>query len=413
MANKRVIIFSSNYLPYVGGAEIAIKEITDRITGEYVFELIAPRNSNSLPSTEKIGNVLVHRVGFGSKGDKYILPIVGLIKLLFLKPQRGDIFWCMMASYASGVAYMYNKLFFKHIPIVLTLQEGDSEEHIDKREHGWASALWRIPMYPLIWSMKRKSGIKENMGIVQISWRLALSKTNYLTVISNYLKERSRHYGYVGPVEVIPNGVNVSGFSIKPKEIREKIRADLGFSESDTVLITTSRLNVKNGISFVIEAMNQLPSDVKFLVLGTGELEGQLKEQALKLGARVRFLGLVSHEEIPNYLSASDIFIRPSLSEGLGNSFIEAMAAGLPVIATPVGGIPDFLFDPSENPGMPPTGLFVKPEDAESIVDAVNKLTNDEELRNTLIRNGIELVRRQYDWNLVAKRMKEEIFDKV
>jgi glycosyltransferase involved in cell wall biosynthesis len=159
--------------------------------------------------------------------------------------------------------------------------------------------------------------------------------------------------------------------------------------------------------------MALLPLNIRFLVVGTGPLEAKLKALAEKLSIsrRVQFLGHVPNEEIPHYLHVSDIFIRPSLSEGFGISFIEAMAAGLPVITTPVGGIVDFLYDPDETPGKPSTGLFVKPEDHVSIREQVVRLINDNELRQMLIQNGKDLVRTRYDWDLIARDMKEKIFD--
>jgi glycosyltransferase involved in cell wall biosynthesis len=150
------------------------------------------------------------------------------------------------------------------------------------------------------------------------------------------------------------------------------------------------------------------------VVCGLGSLESELKMKVnvLKLEKRVKFLGLVEHDRLPLVLRACDVFIRPSLSEGLGSSFLEAMAAGLPVIATPVGGIPDFLFDPETDPDKEPTGLFCQVRDPKSIAEKVEQLVSSQELRNRLIANGKELVQEKYDWELIAKKM-NNIFDKL
>jgi glycosyltransferase involved in cell wall biosynthesis len=109
----------------------------------------------------------------------------------------------------------------------------------------------------------------------------------------------------------------------------------------------------------------------------------KLREQVrvLHLEDRVKFLGYVPHKDMPKYLQIADIFIRPSLSEGLGNSFLEAMSAGLPIIGTPVGGILDFLVDRE-------TGLFCEVANPKSIVEKVTALMTDIELRNKIIKNG-------------------------
>jgi len=181
------------------------------------------------------------------------------------------------------------------------------------------------------------------------------------------------------------------------------------------VLVTTGRLVKKNGVGDIIAALKFLPENVKLLIVGSGELEKSLKlkvkslpdgKAGLKLEKRVRFLGFVEPEKIPEYLWASDIFVRPSLSEGLGNSFIEAMAAGLPIIGTPVGGIPDFLFPP-ERIDLVPTGLFCQPNNPQSIAEKVNLILTDDSLRRNIIDNGQRLVTEKYDWNLIANQMRQ------
>ena len=115
------------------------------------------------------------------------------------------------------------------------------------------------------------------------------------------------------------------------------------------------------------------------------------------------FAGYVSHEELPAYLGISDIFVRPSIIEGMGNAFIEAFAAGTPVIGTSVGGIPDFLTEGE-------TGLFCKVQDPQSIADAVQWYLDDSELRSRVIENARKLAAEKYDWSLIARDMKEKIF---
>jgi len=112
------------------------------------------------------------------------------------------------------------------------------------------------------------------------------------------------------------------------------------------------------------------------------------------------FAGFVTQEEIPKYLKISDIFVRPSLSEGFGNSFIEAMAVGIPVIATAVGGIVDFLADQS-------TGLFCLTKDPKSIADKVTLLMSDKKLADRLVETAQTMVSARYDWGAVAGRMRE------
>ena len=138
----------------------------------------------------------------------------------------------------------------------------------------------------------------------------------------------------------------------------------------------------------------------KCLILGQGYEEQNIRKQIVDLGLdkRVILKGYVSHKDMPKYLKACDIFVRPSLSEGLGNSFLEAMASDIPVIGTPVGGIPDFLVDRE-------TGLFCKVHDPESIAKCAKLLSEDLPLRSKIISKANEMVKTKYTWENISREM--------
>ncbi len=381
---RRALIFSLAYYPHlVGGAEVAVKEITDRIGSEDIeFDMVTLYAGAS--RFQRIGNVNVYRVGPKIRIIGNTVPAISYLikfqyvafaffKALTLHHRRHyDFTYSVMASFNA-----FSNLFFKwihpRVPFFLNLQEGDSPEHIKK-----ATSI----MYPLYLKIFKKA--------------------DHIQAISNFLADYARKIGATCPISVIPNGVDFKFFSVpSPQSQIKALLHELEIDPFDTVLITTSRLVQKNGVGDIIDSLAHLPPTVKFLILGTGPLEEMLKEKTklLKLESRVRFVGFVPHRELPIYLQASNIFIRPSLSEGMGVSFIEAMAAGLPVIATPVGGIPDFLTDGQ-------TGLFCKVENPESIAEKVDVLMKDKEFRESLVKNAKEMVRTKYDWGLIAGEMR-------
>ncbi len=370
---KRILIFSLAYYPrFVGGAEVAIKEITDRLSGDIQFDMIALRLDKDHLPYEKIGPINVYRVGFGT--TRYFNKIwyvpAAFIKAVRLNHQKKyDLSWAMM-SY-MGFPALFLKWFSK-VPYVVTLQEGDSVEHIIGRWH---------------------------IRAVSFFYKRIFKNTSVVQAISQYLGDFARSMGYEGRLEVIPNGVDLRRFKIQESGFKN------GTERENTVLITTSRLVEKNAAGDIIESLLYLPEDVTLVIAGEGPLEKILKEKVerLQLEERVRFLGYIAHAELPNYLRNADIFIRPSLSEGLGISFIEAMAAGLPVIATPVGGIVDFIKDGE-------TGLFCEVHNPKSIAQKVEKLIKDKESRDYIIQNAQKLAIEKYDWNLIAKEMKERVF---
>lgn len=386
---KRVLIFSTNYFPNVGGAEVAIKEITDRVS-DIEFDLITIRFSRKVPAKERIGNVTVHRVGIGSGFaffDKLLSPFLGAWKAFQLdKKQRVDLAWCMMVTFTSGSPYILNLIRpWKPIRIVLTLQEGDSEEHLTRR-HLYLNGL---------------------------SWKLALSRANVLTVISTYLEKRARRLGYIGLIELVPNGVEFEKYSTTPpNEILQEYLSDVNKKEGDVLLVTVSRLVKKNAVDDIIRSLRHLPNNVRLLVIGIGPDERQLKVLVKEENVedRVLFLGWEDHDWMIPYLHISDIFIRPSLSEGFGISFVEAMAAGLPVIATQEGGIADFLFDRKRNPDKEPTGWAVDKDSPQQIAEAVKDILENPAIVGETVSNSKKLVSLKYDWNLIARDMKEKVF---
>ena len=84
----RIVIFSTAYYPFVGGAEVAIKEITDRLASQFDFEMITARLDAKLAKEEQIGSVLVHRIGFGSNFDKLLVPFLGALKVAEINKKR-------------------------------------------------------------------------------------------------------------------------------------------------------------------------------------------------------------------------------------------------------------------------------------------------------------------------------------
>lgn len=386
---KKVLIFSLVYYPrHIGGAEVAVKEITDRIDPQRVrFDMVTlvARGAGRKPGGERIGNVTVHRVGSILPIDDLQTPVLGaLLKVLYIplavwkainlhRTQRYDIVWPIMASYGGFAALIFKKLYPK-VKMVLTIQEGDNFERRD--------------------------------GALGWLFRRIFKAADCIQAISNFLAEWSRSMGATCPISVVPNGVDAELFSreLSPQE-RVEIDARIGKKPGDVILVTTSRLVEKNGIADVIDALNLLPPQVKFVVIGSGELEGDLKARVsdAKLVDRVIFLGFMPHAQMARYVRAADVFIRPSLSEGLGNSFLEAMAADVPVIATPVGGIPDFLTDGE-------TGFFCEPNDPESIAQKVEKLIKDPESRDYVVHNAKKMVLEKYAWEGVARRMEGMFF---
>jgi glycosyltransferase involved in cell wall biosynthesis len=399
---KRILIFSLSYYPkHVGGAEVAIKEITDRIKpSDIEFHMVTLRYDLALPEIEQIGNVLVHRIGFARENptpqdlkkwplhlNKYLYQFWAYWKahVLHLEYEYDGV-WAMMAHSSAVPTALFNLSHHK-VPFVLTLQEGDELAHIERLA---------LPMWPL--------------------FKRAFTKATVVQAISTYLAQWAQRMGSECPLVVVPNGVDIQTFkNTYTKSELQILRRKHGVQHDNVLLITTSRLVQKNAIDVVIQALKELPENVFFLILGSGPEEEALHALAEGLGvtSRVLFMGQVAYNELPKYLAASDIFVRPSRSEGMGNSFIEAMTAGIPVIATQEGGLRDFIFGTVQNPDKKTTAWVVPKDNPQAIARAVQDIIDSPEQVAKVTQNAQEIVTGTYEWDIVAETMARDVFSKV
>ncbi len=446
---KTVLLFTITYLPIVGGAEVAIREIIKRLP-EFRFVIVTDRIERGLPKYERVSeHVEVVRVGIPGHNifskNWYVIAAFFWSVRYALKNDV-DVAWAVLESYGAMAASLI-KLFIHDVYYVLTLQDG-SGEVFWKRRIGW----WNV--------------------VFKRVYHLA----DHITAISQYLIGRARSaYGYTGPVSLIPNGASEMFFEPLSIERKRELRKQWGLEETDKVIITTSRLVEKNGIDTLIEAFAilvnrlsdpNLPLKVrgtkgvmsqeesitpltpltlrggqerspKLVIIGDGKLRQQLELQVTRLastidsesrqasypaeaGSRklfetntevrnklqgsVIFMGSVSNEIACDYVRAADVFCRPSRSEGQGISFVEAMAGRLVVVGTNVGGIPDFL-EHNKN------GYMARPDNPEELAQVLNMALEDSET-NDSIRERAFVTATQYRWDTIAQKYRR-VFSEV
>jgi glycosyltransferase involved in cell wall biosynthesis len=379
---KRILIFSLAYYPsYVSGAEAAIKEITDRID-DIEFELITLLFDSKAPRTERIGNVLVHRVGLGGAflSKALFIPLAALTARKLHAERPFDGMWAMMTYMLFPTVLA--KALGVNVPHLLTLQDGDPYEKVFER------AFIR-PLTPLL----------------DRGFRTA----KLIQVISKHLGTWPGKRGYAGDIVHIANGANPK--ALKESNTEEEVeimRRKLGKKEGEVLLVNTARLVHQKANDDTIRALTLLPENVRLILVGGGPDEAMLKELAdeRKVADRVTFTGPVDRDEVTLYRRASDIFVGPSRSEGLGNAWLSAMASRLPVVATQEGGLAEFVVGEGEGQ----TAWVVQKDNPEQIAEAVRSILEDPELMRTVTETARSLVVEKYDWDKVARRMREEAF---
>jgi len=192
----------------------------------------------------------------------------------------------------------------------------------------------------------------------------------------------------------IRNSIDLDRFSPTAidKTSVQHLRSGLGLSVHSHVVITVARLHPQKGHRFLIEAIPAIIEkfpDTQFLFGGEGELQESLHNYVKRLGieSHVHFLGM--RQDIPELLALSDLFVLPSLWEGLPNAVLEAMAMGTPVVATAVDGCPEVIHDGQ-------TGLLVPPGNSEALSQAICCLLGNPKLRLQLAHAAQSLVIENY-----------------
>ncbi len=387
---KRILIFSLAYYPHhVSGAEAAIKEITDRISPDDIeFQLITLRFETDSPKQEKIGNVTVHRVGGGAGTVAkigYLFQAAWYAKQLHTKQPFTGL-WGMM-TYMS-IPIVLARLLGVRLPYALTLQDGDPYDKVFNR-------LSIKPFIPLI-----DKGFR-NATIIQ--------------VISEFLGTWPKKRGYQGEVVMIRNGANPNNFEQLPLEQLRAVKESIRKKDGDVYMFIAARLEYQKGIDAIIKALALLPDHIKFLIAGDGSEKDMLTTLAKELGVenRVTFLGSLDRDDVPKYRNpvVSDIFVHPSRSEGLGNSVLSAMAGRLPVIASQVGGLADFIFD--EKSSKPATAWAVEPDSPEQIAAAVKDILANPDKVKDRTENARAMVEREYRWEQIAINMQSMVFKRL
>jgi glycosyltransferase involved in cell wall biosynthesis len=195
-------------------------------------------------------------------------------------------------------------------------------------------------------------------------------------------------------IREVPNSVAVDAFQPAPLP-DPAIRQQMAGRTDVPIALTLARLDRQKGLTYLIRAAAQTPN-VAFVIAGDGPDRETLEREALALGVsdRVRFIGFRS--DVATLLANSDVFVLPSLIEGLPLSVLEAMAACRPVVATAVPGTDEVVRHRS-------TGLLVPPSDPDGLAAAIQEILRDETLARQLAGAGYDLVKRDFTADGMAR----------
>ena len=243
-------------------------------------------------------------------------------------------------------------------------------------------------------------GLREPMtGWDRLKFRLyeALDRMTLLCfadlviAVSMRMADTLRASGY-RPTSVthIHNGVDLG--AIVPTRTTEAVRRELGIDPHALVIGAAGRLSPVKGHAGLLRAARlvlERRPDARFLIVGGGPMHAELLDQAAKLGIAGACVFSGPRHDVHDLIAAMDIFVLPSLAEGIPMALLEAMALGKPVAATAVGGVPEVIQDRV-------TGMLVPPDDERALADACLQLTADREWASTVGARGRRLVEERF-----------------
>ncbi len=197
--------------------------------------------------------------------------------------------------------------------------------------------------------------------------RILSSFTDRIIAVSKAVKESLVRYDRINreKIQVIYNGIDLSKFG--GPLTKNEVRVELGIKPDEYVIGVIARLEEQKGHRYLLEALSHIPehlASLKILIVGDGQLRSALEAETKKraLSSNVFFLG--TRKPITPILKALDLFLLPSLWEGFSMAILEAMAAGIPVIATMVGGAGEVITSGKD-------GRLIPPGDAQSLAEAI------------------------------------------
>jgi len=358
---RRVLVLGPAPPPQGGIASVIQDWVTSDLSHEYSFEVF-PTYTQESPGTGRLGRQVDRARRFAAYAIKLIRTRPDIVHVHSSTAFRSTMVYLLVARLAGRKAIL----------------------HV----HG---SDWRS-FYP------------AQSRLVRWLRRLALSLPHVIVVLNSQWVRWLLGIGISTEIRIVPNCLSDSP---KPDPaVLEAVRLDLRPQQDSFVVLIVAAICSWKGIFDLVEAIPSIVRHcdaVRFVLVGGEEEPGAMKRltDALEqgeLGRWVRVLGEVDRERVTALLHAADVFLLPSWMEGMPISVLEAMRAGIPIIATDVGAIPDMIEDGE-------SGLLIKPREPKQIADAVIRLAEDEVLRRALAEDCRKVFEERFELSECTKEM--------
>jgi L-malate glycosyltransferase len=378
-----VLMLVNHFRPLpVGGAERQAERLSEYMAKKNLWVGVITRKVGDLPKVEKRSGFNIYRVRqFGTGKVKSILFTIGAFLNVLRFRNRFDILHAHMEFSSAVAATIAGKLIGK--PVIVKFGSSGLASEVKQSYVSWLGRL--------------------RLGILK-RWASA-----YIVLTSEMEEELLMEGFSRSKVIRMDNGINASEFLSEHDKAAAKISCNLS---GKTVIIFVGRLVPVKALPILLNAMERalkVDSNLHLLLLGQGSEQATLEILSEKLGiqSNVTFVGDVN--DVKPYLQSADIFVLPSLGEGLSNSLLEAMAMGLACLGTKIAGTMDAL----ENGKC---GILVEPNDPDQFAEALIRLVADKNEVNRLGRLARQRILDVYDFSVVGTRyyaLYNQLVDKI
>jgi len=371
----KILMLNYEFPPLGGGASNATKYLLKEfsLNPDIKVDLVTSAAAKEMQEEKFSENITIYKLPVNKRDIHYwtsreiILYTFKAIKLVkkLLNKNKYDICHAFFGIPCGFIAYIFRK----RIPYIVSLR-GSDVPGFNKR-----FSFQYVFLKP----------------IIKIVWR------NARCVIANSkgLKNLAIGTNPGQEIKIIHNGIDINEF--KPA----------GKNDDTIKILCVSRLIKRKGIEYLIKSVPLILNKTKcfkITIVGEGNMEHELKNLAnrLNVSGYIKFKGYIKHDELPSIYLDSNIFVLPSLNEGMSNTVLEAMASGLPIITTDTGGTGELIKD---------NGIVTPMGDSEAIADSVIRLINDSKLRKYMGEKSREIAENM-SWGKVAEDY-SKIYDKV
>ncbi|MEM2930822.1 MAG: glycosyltransferase family 4 protein [Thermoproteota archaeon] len=366
----KVLILTDYFYPHIGGGvEKVVFEVSRRLVKMGVNVIILTLNTKKARNFEILEGIRVYRCNpinltEATKTQLTISFSLPLKMIEICKREKPDIIHANNRFFFTTVCAVALKILIKK-PLITTLHLGPM--------------FFRRRLFDFYIRIYDKT---LSRWIFNNSDKLLAVSTSVMKHALNSGASRER-------IKVIPNGVDISEFRPREGFKGNRIRR----------IVFIGRLFPNKGAQYLIEAapiiLSKHPA-TEFVVIGNGPMKMDLIRLARRLNVEqaFRFLGIV--QSVPEILKECDIFVRPSLTEGMPLTILEAMACRLPIVASKIPGVSEIVKDGE-------TGILIEPGNIRHLSEALNRLLEDKDYAERIKNNAYNFVRNHYSWDRVAE----------